>query len=79
MANKDESFSKLELTLMFKDIRKTQDLHSKQNEEIKSRLDYTNGKVRKLYTWLTIVGAVLLTFIFTANKELATFILKLVV
>jgi hypothetical protein len=64
-------YSNRELTLMF------DGLHEKMDEMLLKQ-DYTNGRVRKLYTYLTIVASATVTLLFTNGSELLALI-KLII
>jgi len=60
-----------------------------QSEDLKSHMDkalapiliqttYTNGRVKKLYLYFTVLGSVTITLLFTSDSDLARFILQLV-
>jgi len=60
-----------------------------QTEEMKSfisgliiplteQVTYTNGRVRRLYTYLTVVSTAVVVLLFTSGSELLDFILKVV-
>lgn len=66
----DAPFTNRELERMFGDV------HTKL-DTIGSKLDYTNGKVRRLYLWLTVIGTSTLTLLATNGNDLIGFILKI--
>jgi len=60
-----------------------------QTEEMKSfisgliiplteQVTYTNGRVRRLYTYLTVISTAVVVLLFTSGSELLDFILKVV-
>jgi len=60
-----------------------------QTEEMKSfissliiplteQVTYTNGRVRRLYTYLTVISTAVVVLLFTSGSELLDFVLKVV-
>ena len=78
MSMQEDRFTNLEITLMLDDIKNSLREHGDMHREILEQVKYTNGKVRRLYTWLTIVGTATVTLLFTNGSELIGFI-KLVI
>lgn len=66
----DTPFSNRELKGMFGGVHD-------QLDAIEKKLDYTNGKVRKLYLWLTVIGTATVTLLFTNGSDLVNFITKI--
>ena len=73
----EQPFSNRELTAMFNNIDEKLDAHSEVHEKILKQVLFTNGKVRKLYLWLTIVGSVTGTLFAMNGSQLVGFILKI--
>jgi len=67
----DAPFSNRELKLMFDDVHNKLDL-------LLAQTTYTNGKVKRITLWLTIVGTVTLTLLMTNGSELLDFVLKII-
>jgi len=47
-------------------------------EPLTAQVTYTNGRVRKLYVYLTILGTATVTLLFTNGSELVNFLLKII-
>lgn len=52
--------------------------HGETHMQILEQVRYTNGKVKRLYMWLTIIGTATATLLFTNGSELLGFI-KLII
>lgn len=63
---------------MFKFVHDKLDIHTAQNTTIIEQVKKTNGRVNKLERNLFIIGAVVLTLLFTNGSELVSFILKVI-
>ena len=67
-------FTNRELTLMFEDIKQTLAEHSEVQQTILSQVKFTNGKVKKITLYLTVLGTATATLLFTNGSELVSFI-----
>ena len=47
-------------------------------EPLTAEVRYTNGRVRKLYVYLTVIGSVTGTLLITSGSEVVDFILKII-
>lgn len=47
-------------------------------EPLTEQVTYTNGRVRSLYVYLTIIGTATITLLFTNGSELVNFLLKII-
>lgn len=59
---------------MFEKIDSKLIQHGETHEKILEQVTYTNGKVRKLYLYLTVVASVTATLFATNTQELIGFI-----
>lgn len=64
-------FTAREITILFDGVHEKLDT-------ITTKVEYTNGKVRRLYIWLTVIGTSTVTLLFTNGSELLDFILKVI-
>lgn len=71
-------YSNRELTAFFKNIEEKLDAHSEVHSQILEQVRFTNGKVRRLFLYLTIVASVTSTLFAMNGSELVKFILLLV-
>lgn len=66
-------FTNRELTLMFEDIKDTLTQHSEVQHTILEQVKFTNGKVKKITLYLTVLGTAVATILFMNGSELLTF------
>lgn len=52
----DTRFTNREITAMFHNIDEKLDSHAETHAKILDQVLYTNGRVRRLYVYLTVVG-----------------------
>lgn len=75
----EEPFTNREVTKMFHD--QSVDLKNYISEAIEpltAQVTKTNGSVKRLYTYLTIVGTATVTLLIVNGSEFTSFILKLI-
>lgn len=75
---KDDRFTNRELDEKFDRLEEKLDEHAITHQKILDQVTYTNGKVRKLTFFLTIIGTATMTLLFTRGSELVGFI-KLII
>lgn len=73
----EKPFSNREIKLMLGEIKNTLIEHAETHHEILEQVKYTNGKVRKLYLYLTVVGSVTGTLLTINGSALAQFVIAL--
>lgn len=71
-------FTNRELTLMFEDIKQTLEEHTETHQAILTQVKFTNGKVKRITLYLTIIGTATATLLFTNGSQLLNFI-KLII
>lgn len=78
-------FTNREIDIMFRrmdekfdEVNMKLDEHAETHEKILNQVLFTNGKLKKVTLWLTIVGTVSLTLLFTNGSELVNFILRII-
>jgi hypothetical protein len=74
----ESRFTNRELTLMFEDIKDTLQTHSETHEQILAQVKFTNGKVRRITLYMTVIGTATATLLFTNGSQLLQFI-KLII
>lgn len=75
---KEPTYSKETIDAYFNRIDEKLDEHGETHRKILEQVIYTNGKVKKLYFWMTVVGTATLTILFTNGSELADFVFKII-
>lgn len=74
----EKPFSNRELTSMFQNIEEKLDSHAETHAKILEQVMFTNGKVRKLYVYVTIAGTAAGTAILVGGgEELIGFLLQI--
>jgi len=65
----EERFSNREITAMFERIEEKLNEHGDTHAQILTQVVYTNGKVKKLTLYLTVVATVTVTLLITNGSE----------
>jgi hypothetical protein len=70
----EQRFTNREITLMFDEIKDHLERNDVKSEQILAQVKFTNGKVKKLHLYLSIVGTSVVTLFLQDAQSLIHFI-----
>jgi hypothetical protein len=70
----EQRFTNREITLMFDEIKDHLERNDEKSEQILTQVKFTNGKVKKLHLYLSIVGTSVVTLFLQDAQSLIHFI-----